>query len=124
MHRTQIPLQEEQYRLFGVEAKRTGISVSDLIRNLVDMHFKGRENIQEDPLESIIGIGAGWNRRSDRQKPQSPTLRGPGLKPILVDTGARFALVDHNDPDHQVVVAQSENIATDCSKPISSWMKH
>lgn len=59
MHRTQILLQEEQYRILGLEAKRTGISVSALIRNLVDTHFRGRDNIREDSLEIIIGIGTG-----------------------------------------------------------------
>lgn len=59
MHRTQISLELEQYRQLGEEARRLGISMSALIRQLVDAHFEVRPAPPEDPLESIIGIGSG-----------------------------------------------------------------
>ncbi|MCY3689202.1 MAG: hypothetical protein F4234_06915 [Gammaproteobacteria bacterium] len=59
MHRTQILLEQEQYRLLGIEARKKGISVSALVRNLVDAHFQGEREPETDPLESIIGIGSG-----------------------------------------------------------------
>ncbi len=40
MHRTQISLEHEQYRLLGVEARREGISLAALTCRLVDEHFK------------------------------------------------------------------------------------
>ena len=59
MHRTQISLEHEQYRLLGIEAKRQGISLSALIRRLVDGHFKARMEPKQDPLEAVMGIGSG-----------------------------------------------------------------
>ena len=59
MHRTQILLEEEQHRLLGIEARKRGISVSALVRKLVDTHFQGGRQPQADPLESIIGMGSG-----------------------------------------------------------------
>ncbi|MCY4016198.1 MAG: hypothetical protein OXF43_01540 [Gammaproteobacteria bacterium] len=55
----QILLEQEQYRLLGIEARRKGISMSALVRTLVDTHFRSRNEHREDPLESIIGIGSG-----------------------------------------------------------------
>ena len=59
MHRTQILLEEEQYRLLGIEARKKGISVSALVRKLVNRHFQGGRQPQPDPLDSIIGMGSG-----------------------------------------------------------------
>ena len=59
MHRTQISLEHEQYRLLGVEAKRKGISLSALIRTLVDQHFNAGAAREIDPLEVVAGIGSG-----------------------------------------------------------------
>jgi hypothetical protein len=59
MHRTQISLEPEQYRRLGEEARRQGISLSALIRRLVDQHFSGQEPPEQDPLEAITGIGNG-----------------------------------------------------------------
>ena len=59
MHRTQISLEHEQYRLLGIEAKRQGISLSALIRRLVDGYFKARMEPKQDPLEAVMGIGSG-----------------------------------------------------------------
>ena len=59
MHRTQISLEHEQYRLLGIEARRQGISLSALIRRLVDGYFKSRTDLKQDPLEAVTGIGSG-----------------------------------------------------------------
>ncbi len=59
MHRTQISLEQEQYRLLGIEARRRGISLSALIRSLVDEHFNADRGHVQDPLEAVIGIGSG-----------------------------------------------------------------
>ena len=59
MHRTQISLEHEQYRLLGMEAKRQGISLSALIRRLVDRHFNAKAGREIDPLEVVAGIGSG-----------------------------------------------------------------
>ena len=59
MHRTQISLEHEQYRLLGTEARREGISLSALIRRLVDQHFNSGAARAIDPLEAVAGIGSG-----------------------------------------------------------------
>ncbi|MDE0063757.1 MAG: ribbon-helix-helix protein, CopG family [Gammaproteobacteria bacterium] len=59
MHRTQISLEQEQYRLLGIEARRRGISLSALIRSLVDEYFNADRGHVQDPLEAVIGIGSG-----------------------------------------------------------------
>lgn len=67
MHRTQISLEQEQYRLLGTEARRKGISISALIRNLVEEHFQSRKVPEADPLESVKGIGSGTGEAVGRE---------------------------------------------------------
>ena len=43
----------------GAEARRKGISLSALIRSLVDDHFGSETQPEQDPLEAVIGIGSG-----------------------------------------------------------------
>lgn len=59
MHRTQISLEPEQYRLLGEEARRRGLSLAGLIRNLVDDYFEHKKPMPEDPLDALVGIGKG-----------------------------------------------------------------
>lgn len=59
MHRTQILLEQEQYRLLSDEARRNGISMSAMIRQLVDQHLIGANEPGPDPLAAITGIGSG-----------------------------------------------------------------
>ena len=59
MHRTQISLEHEQYRRLGEEATRRGISLSALIRNLIDEHLLAADTPEEDPLDAVAGIGRG-----------------------------------------------------------------
>ncbi len=67
MRRTQISLENEQYLLLGAEARRKGISVAALIRQLVDEHFRGANELAADPLESVKGIGAGTGEPVGRE---------------------------------------------------------
>lgn len=59
MHRTQISLESEQYHRLGEEAQRRGLSLSALIRSLIDEHFGKQGTIEQDPLDAIVGIGRG-----------------------------------------------------------------
>jgi hypothetical protein len=59
MHRTQIMLDEPQYRFLLDEARRGGSSIAAVIRRLVAEHMAQRGTQEEDPLERIIGIGRG-----------------------------------------------------------------
>ena len=59
MHRTQISLEHEQYRRLGAEARRRGVSLSALIRSLVDQHLLVDGASARDPLDAVIGIGSG-----------------------------------------------------------------
>ena len=59
MHRTQISLDHEQYRRLGEEASRRGISLSALVRSLIDEHLVAAEPPTEDPLDAVVGIGRG-----------------------------------------------------------------
>ena len=42
-----------------MKARRQGISLSALIRRLVDEHFKSEIGLERDPLEAVKGIGSG-----------------------------------------------------------------
>lgn len=59
MHRTQISLEQEQYRRLGEEARRRGISLSALIRRLVDEHLGRGGRPEDDPVAAVAGIGTG-----------------------------------------------------------------
>lgn len=62
MHRTQISLKKEQYRLLTQEARRRGVSLSALLRELVDARYANsarRSRPAKGALESIIGIASG-----------------------------------------------------------------
>ena len=59
MHRTQISLEQDRYRLLGIEARRRGISLSALIRGLVDEYFNTGSKPVRDPLDVVTGIGSG-----------------------------------------------------------------
>ena len=67
MHRTQISLEREQYRLLGEEAKRQGTSLAAVIRQLVDNHFRLARNQSADPLQTVKGIGAGTGEPVGRE---------------------------------------------------------
>ena len=59
MHRTRISLEDAQYRRLGAEARRNGISISALIRRIVDDYLGSDRPLEQDPLEAVVGIGSG-----------------------------------------------------------------
>lgn len=67
MHRTQISLKQEQYRLLQAEARRKGISLAALIRRLVDDHFRNAGGAAQDPLDALAGIGSGTGEPVGRE---------------------------------------------------------
>lgn len=58
MHRTQISLQEVQYRYLQQEAASAHISLSSVIRNLVDSNMKRKVKAKNE-IEKLIGIAKG-----------------------------------------------------------------
>ena len=67
MHRTQISLKQEQYQRLHAEARRKGISLSALIRHLVDDHFVSASSPAPDPLDALAGIGSGTGEAVGRE---------------------------------------------------------
>jgi hypothetical protein len=62
MHRTQISLEREQYELLKQDARRRGLSLSALLRELVAGRYRRRRPAGRaggDPLERITGLGVG-----------------------------------------------------------------
>lgn len=59
MHRTQIQLEERQYRYLKAKARRSGKSISALLRELVDNQIRKQDEGGNDPLLEIIGIAEG-----------------------------------------------------------------
>ncbi|MGQ0652295.1 MAG: ribbon-helix-helix protein, CopG family [Betaproteobacteria bacterium] len=61
MQRTQISLEKEQYQLLSREARRRGISLSALLRELVVARYQQPRGAraQADPLARITGLGEG-----------------------------------------------------------------
>lgn len=74
MHRTQISLKQEQYRRLRAEAQRKGISLSGLIRSIVDDHFVSAGSPAQDPLDALGGIGLGTGDPVGRE--HNPHLYG------------------------------------------------
>jgi len=61
MHRSQILLEEKQYRFLSDEAGRRGISISALLRKLIDDHIRSHRNppLDQDVLWDMVGIARG-----------------------------------------------------------------
>ena len=61
MHRSQILLEEKQYRFLSDEAGRRGISISSLLRKLIDDHIRAHRNppLDQDALWDMVGIARG-----------------------------------------------------------------
>ena len=55
MHRTQIQLEERQYRFLKTRAREKGKSLSALLRELVDASIRG-EAKEAEPLLEIVGM--------------------------------------------------------------------
>ena len=61
MHRSQIVLEETQYRFLVDEAQRTGQSISSILRELIDrrMRSQRQSSLERDPLWDMVGIARG-----------------------------------------------------------------
>ncbi len=59
MHRSQIMLEEEQYRFLADEARRKGKSISALLREWIDQRIQAqhRSSLNQGPA-----MGYGWDR--------------------------------------------------------------
>lgn len=70
MHRTQISLEPEQYALLRRDARRRGVSLAALLRELVGERYgRGRRSARAkgSALERITGLGAGSGEAVGRQ---------------------------------------------------------
>ncbi len=61
MHRTQISLEEEQYNNLRHYAQNKKLSISAIIRDLLDKHVPDLqfENMKDSPLHQLKGIVSG-----------------------------------------------------------------
>jgi hypothetical protein len=63
MHRTQVLLEEQQYRLLKAEAERTGASIGELVRRAVEQAYgQGRQEALRAALRASRGA---WADRDD-----------------------------------------------------------
>lgn len=69
MHRTQISLEADQYKRLREESRRRGVSLSQILRELIDAGLcraKPSRGKRADPLARITGIAAGTGERVGR----------------------------------------------------------
>ncbi len=60
MHRLQISIPEWQYHFLREQATRTGQSIDDFIRNLIEKEAQAVQRpVEEDPIWEVVGIGRG-----------------------------------------------------------------
>lgn len=61
MHRAQVLLESWQYDYLKTEARRLGVSISRLLRDLISqwVETRAQQTVAQDPIMDIIGIGAG-----------------------------------------------------------------
>ena len=62
MHRTQIYLEDSQYRLLKEKARRQGTSLAAVIRLILEEHLAAAPS-ENDEFASVIGIGEGDGSR-------------------------------------------------------------
>ena len=61
MIRTQVYLTPSQHRVLKKEAAREGVSMTELLRRLIDTHLTRRRGVnafQKDAVLSFIGLGS------------------------------------------------------------------
>ena len=61
MHRSQIMLEEEQYRFLADEARRKGKPISALLREWIAQRIRAQRQLplDQDPLWDMVGIAHG-----------------------------------------------------------------
>jgi hypothetical protein len=68
MKRTNIVLEEAQYQYLKDRAQREGKSMSALVRELIETSIcASKEDIKDDPIFKIIGMGRGRGRGAARR---------------------------------------------------------
>ena len=69
MHRTQISLEKDQYDLLTREARRRGLSLSALLRQLIGERYQKAPARRRpaDPLRAITGIASGTGEAVGRK---------------------------------------------------------
>ena len=55
MVRTQIYLDETQHKELKLRAEQKGTSLSELIREIIDINLSEKKDLQNDPLLQMIG---------------------------------------------------------------------
>lgn len=65
MHRTQISLEEKQYAFLLQSSRRQGISISELIRQLIE-EYRLSQLVENDPLTALAGIAEGDGQAGGR----------------------------------------------------------
>jgi len=75
MVRTQIYLLAGQHRALRREARREGISMTELVRRIVAAHFSGRRGIASFPKEAVLSfIALGRSGETDISERHDETL--------------------------------------------------
>lgn len=82
MHRTQIYLEEDMYDELTARARREGTTLAGLIRHLLRRALGGLADSEPDPLDAVIGLGAGdgaavAENHADYLYGSSPSAEGP-----------------------------------------------
>ena len=85
MVRTQIYLKSGQHRALRREAKRRGISMTELVRRIVAAHLCGRRGIASFPKEAVLSfVALGESGESDISERHDEALdeafRAPSLR--------------------------------------------
>jgi hypothetical protein len=66
-HRTQISLDDWQYRILLDVSRKTKKSLSSLIRELITERFPAKtDNISHDPIFDIVGLGGSGHQKTAR----------------------------------------------------------
>jgi hypothetical protein len=84
MVRTQIYLTPPQHRRLKGEAARAGLSMTELLRRIVDVHLKGGRALpfKKEACPSFIGLGTSGRRRTSERHDQAldEAFRGGALR--------------------------------------------
>jgi hypothetical protein len=80
MVRTQISLTEEQKRQLDEESAKTGLSMSELIRRLIDEHYRVEQRSLEEDLAAIDRAAGTWKDRDFTGEEYVESLRS-GRRP-------------------------------------------
>jgi len=66
MIRTQMYIPANQHRALRSEAKREGVSMTELVRRILAAHFSGRRGIASFPKEAVLSfVALGRSGRPD-----------------------------------------------------------